>query len=94
MREEKNNYLSAQVIILGEQGARESNGEEATQGEVAEVLLTMEGVQVRLQLWLLVAPIVFPVQVFTVAADGEVSTPSYPETLHLVKVSRKMICVV
>jgi len=40
------------------------------QGEVAEVLLTMEGVQV-----------------FTVAADGEVSTPSYPETLHLVKFS-------
>ena len=84
--------MSAQVIILGEHGAMESNGEE---GEVAEVLLTMEGVQVRLQLWLLVAPIVFPVQVFTVAADGEVSTPSYPETLHLVKVSRQMcICVV
>lgn len=40
------------------------------QGEVAEVLLTMEGVQV-----------------FTVAPNGEVSTPSYPETLHLVKFS-------
>merc|ERR1719397_282544 len=61
-----------EVMILG---ARENEGEQAwnqaMQGEVAEVLLTMEGVQV-----------------FTVAADGEVSTPSYPETLHLVKFTR------
>ena len=46
---EKNNCF-AQVIILGEQGARDSNGQQAMQGEVAEVLLTMEGVQVGLLL--------------------------------------------
>merc|ERR1719412_2565312 len=60
-----------EVMILGERGASESsNWSQSMQGEVAEVLLTMEGVQV-----------------FTVAANGEVSTPSYPETLHLIKFS-------
>ena len=48
--EEKYNNFSPQVIVLGEQGARESNGQQAIQGEVAEVLLTMEGVQVGLLL--------------------------------------------
>ena len=43
----KDDCLSAQVIILGEQGTRESNGQQAMQGEVAEILLTMEGVQVN-----------------------------------------------
>ena len=46
---ENENYLLPQVMILG---ARENNGEQAwnqaMQGEVAEVLLTMEGVQVEL----------------------------------------------
>ena len=29
------------------------------------------------------------VQVFHVSADGEVTTPSYPETLHLIKLDRE-----
>ena len=49
MWKENENYLLPQGMILG---ARENNGEQAwnqaMQGEVAEVLLTMEGVQVEL----------------------------------------------
>ncbi len=61
-----------------------------TSGEAGEILFSMGEVQVRYGLLLDVLELTLSLigQVFHVSPGGEVTTPSYPETLHVIRLDR------